>query len=101
MKDKSIHFILGKSGYGKEYHESFIKEINGDKVYCLEYDKETLKDMVIEKQEEIKELKDIIKEVRELVIQMKEDSHPYYDECLVDNSIRDILEIINKVDKDE
>ena len=47
--------------------ELFIKEINGNKVYCLEYDKETLKDMVIEKQEENKELKSIIKEAREYI----------------------------------
>ena len=86
MKDKGVHFM---------------KEINGDKVYCLEYDKETLRDMIIEKQEEIERLNNIIKEVRELVIQMKEDHCGYYDECLVDNSIRDILEIIDKVDKDE
>ena len=47
--------------------ELFIKEINGNKVYCLEYDKETLKDMVIEKQEEIEELKSIIDKAKEYI----------------------------------
>ena len=47
--------------------ELFIKEINGNKVYCLEYDKETLKDMVIEKQEENEELKSIIDKAKEYI----------------------------------
>ena len=29
----------------------FLKEINGEKVFCLEYDKETLKDLCLEYQE--------------------------------------------------
>ncbi len=37
--------------------ERFMKEFNGVKIFALEYDKETLKDMVIEKQEEIEDLK--------------------------------------------
>lgn len=37
--------------------ERFMKDFNGEKIFSLEYDKETLKDMVIEKQEEIKDLK--------------------------------------------
>lgn len=47
--------------------ELFIKEINGNKVYCLEYDKETLKDIVIEKQEENEELKSIINKAIEYI----------------------------------
>ena len=33
--------------------EKFMKEFNGEKIFCLEYDKETLKDMVCELQEKI------------------------------------------------
>lgn len=36
--------------------EKFMKDFNGSKVFSLEYDKETLKDMVLEKQEEIERL---------------------------------------------
>lgn len=37
--------------------ERFMKDFNGEKIFSLEYDKETLKDMVLEKQEEIEDLK--------------------------------------------
>lgn len=37
-----------------------MKDFNGEKVFSLEYDKETLKDMVLEKQEEIEKLNNII-----------------------------------------
>lgn len=36
--------------------EKFMKDFNGEKMFSLEYDKETLKDMVLEKQEEIERL---------------------------------------------
>lgn len=39
-----------------------MKNFNGDKIFCLEYDKETLKDMVLNKQEEIERLNNIINE---------------------------------------
>ena len=45
----------------------YMKNFNGEKVFSLEYDKETLRDMVIEKQEEIERLNSIIKEVREYI----------------------------------
>ena len=37
--------------------ERYMKNFNGEKVFSLEYDKETLKDMVLELQEEIKRLR--------------------------------------------
>ena len=49
---------------------------------------------------ENKQLNSIIKEVRKLVVKLKEDNTSYYDECLVDNFIRDSLEILDKADKD-
>ena len=33
--------------------EKYMKDFNGEKIFCLEYDKDTLKDMVLSKQEEI------------------------------------------------
>ena len=41
----------------------YMKNFNGEKVFSLEYDKETLRDMVIEKQEEIERLNNIINEL--------------------------------------
>ena len=43
-------------------NDRFMKDFSGTKVFSLEYDKETLKDMVLEKQEEIERLNNIIKE---------------------------------------
>lgn len=37
-----------------------MKNFNGQKVFSLEYDKETLKDMVLDKQEEIERQKEVI-----------------------------------------
>lgn len=47
----------------------YMKDFNGEKIFSLEYDKETLRDMVIDKQEEIERLNNIIKEARELLNQ--------------------------------
>ena len=48
-KDKEIEYL--------KKNQRLKKDFNGEKIFCLEYDKETLRDMVLEKQEEIKELK--------------------------------------------
>lgn len=48
--------------------ERFMKNFNGEKIFSLEYDKETLRDMVLDKQEEIERLHTIIKEVREYIM---------------------------------
>ena len=45
----------------------FMKDFNGEKIFCLEYDKETLKDIVIEKQEEIERLNNIINELERYI----------------------------------
>lgn len=34
--------------------ELYMKNFNGEKIFSLEYDKETLRDMVLDKQEELK-----------------------------------------------
>lgn len=41
--------------------DPFMKDYNGMKVFSLEYDKETLKDMVLEKQEKLEKLEKFIK----------------------------------------
>lgn len=79
-----------------------MKDFNGEKIFCLEYDKETLKDMVIEKQEEIERLNNIIKEAIEYLkekaiydVDMKEFCRDlYYYDCL------DLLNIL-KGDKND
>lgn len=53
----------------------YMKNFNGEKVFSLEYDKETLRDMVIEKQEEIERLHSIIKEVREYIDYFLKEGH--------------------------
>lgn len=39
----------------------YMKSFNGDKIFSLEYDKETLRDMIIDKQEEIESLQHELK----------------------------------------
>lgn len=47
--------------------DKYMKDFNGEKIFCLEYDKETLKDMVIDKQEEIERLNNIIDKAIEYI----------------------------------
>ena len=47
--------------------ERFMKDFNGSKVFSLEYDKETLRDMVLEKQEEIERLHNIINQLEKWI----------------------------------
>ena len=42
-----------------------MKNFNGEKIFSLEYDKETLRDMVIDLQNQLQQEENIIKEVRE------------------------------------
>lgn len=56
--------------------ELFMKDFNGEKVFCLGNDKETLKDMVFylqekleEKDKEIESLKEELKEYRKPIMQ--------------------------------
>ena len=48
--------------------ERFMKDFNGEKVFSLEYDKETLKDMVLDKQGEIERLNNIITELEKFIV---------------------------------
>lgn len=55
-KAEAIEVVLKEIEYLKK-NQRLKKDFNGEKIFCLEYDKETLRDMVLEQQEEIKELK--------------------------------------------
>lgn len=92
----------------------YMKDFNGEKIFSLEYDKETLKDMVLEKQEEIERLNtdkeqlnslvnscqeeirrllSIIKEVRELTEMLyKNEANIFYK-----GTYKKQLEILDKV----
>ena len=50
----------------------FMKNFSGEKIFSLEYDKETLRDMVIAKQEEIEKLKLELSGYRQAILQDKE-----------------------------
>lgn len=45
----------------------YMKNFNGDKIFSLEYDKETLRDMIIDKQQEIERLQTIINEIKAII----------------------------------
>ena len=73
--------------------ELFIKDFNGEKVFSLEYDKETLKDMVIEKQQEIERLNNIIK-IMENYLELIYDLGYDYDGL---TEVGDLQDLINEL----
>jgi len=76
----------------------YMKDFNGEQIFSLEYDKETLRDMVLDKQKEINDLRNIIKEVREYIekhIAMFKNG-----DMLVDMNIDELLEILDKENQD-
>ena len=40
--------------------EKYMKSFNGEKIFCLEYDKETLKDMVLDLQQKLEQLENTL-----------------------------------------
>ena len=62
-------------------------------VFSLEYDKETLRDMVLELQEENKKQKEVIDKAIKYIKSYKTDYSPYE---LSDYNIRQILDILKK-----
>lgn len=77
-----------------------MKDFNGEKIFCLEYDKETLKDMVIEKQEENEELKSIINKAIEYIedrLYVNKETGEYVLTHTFDNSnLYKLLKILDK-----
>ena len=61
MSNKII--IIGEIKMSKE---KFMKNYNGEKIFSLEYDKETLKDMVLELQEEKEQIKMLRRSIKKL-----------------------------------
>ena len=64
-------------------------------IFSLEYDKETLRDMVLELQEENKNQKEVIDKAIKYIKSYKTDYSPYE---LSDYNIRQILDILKKED---
>lgn len=58
--------------------ELFMKKFGDETVFCLEYDKETLRDMVLELQEENKRLKDKLSKIETLIINHNCDTGDIY-----------------------
>lgn len=100
---QAIEVVLKEIEYLKK-NQRYKKDFNGDKIFCLEYDKETLRDMVLEKQEEIKELKSnsIPKDkIRELIkkdseidkVEFEDDEDLNYERKIIDvDYIEELLE---------
>ena len=83
---QAIEVVLKEIEYLKK-NQKYKKDFNGEKIFCLEYDKETLRDMVLEKQEKIKELKSnsIPKEkIREYIKEKEEEK-----ECVKNISLEE------------
>lgn len=79
----------------------YMKDFNGEKIFSLEYDKETLKDMVLDLQNQLQQKENNIKEVREYIennISGRNDGHFH---CNFDGSVFDILEILDKENQDD
>lgn len=75
--------------------QRFHKNFNGEQIFCLENDKETFKDMVLELQERIDKSIGYIKE------HIRQDAeYPYYMEMLVEEK-DELLNILQGEDKDE
>ena len=81
--------------------DKFIK--NG--VFSLEYDKETLRDMVLELQEENKRLKDKLSKIETLIINHNCDTgdiyYKYNSKFLKSELKQRILDILNEVKNNE
>ena len=79
--------------------DKFMK--NG--VFSLEYDKETLRDMVLELQEENKRLKDKLSKIETLIINHNCDTgdiyYKYNNRCVKSELKQRILEIVYEVSK--
>lgn len=77
--------------------EKYMKDFNGEKIFCLEYDKETLRDMVIYRQEEIEKLENIIKELKiKFYETFRINQNGSY--TITETDYKDIEEILDKVE---
>ena len=79
----------------------YMKNFNGEKVFSLEYDKETLRDLVLEYQKEIERLNNIIKEAKRYIedkyaVILADDLFLDHDERIERKRLLELLEILDK-----
>lgn len=89
--------------------EKYIKSFNGEKIFCLEYDKETLKDMVLDLQQRVEQLEkksEILEENNQLLIHQKQQMYDDLDKISdekeqLENIIKDLLKDIEIISECE
>ena len=76
--------------------ERFMKDFNGEKIFSLEYDKETLKDMVLELQEEKEQIKIWLKEQSERLHNIAGDNFTTVGQAVYEEVLKKIEEVENE-----
>lgn len=77
--------------------EKFMKDFNGEKIFSLEYDKETLKDMVLELQEEKEQIKIWLKEQSERLHNIAGDNFTTVGQAVYEEVLKKIEEVENEI----
>ena len=88
-KDKLLDYITNlqeENEYLKK-HQRFHKKFGNDYIFCVEGDKETYKDLLLEKQEELEDYKSRIEKAVE-----------YMNNTFNITSIKDMFDIMNKLE---
>ena len=76
--------------------EKFMKVFNGEKIFSLEYDKETLKDMVLELQEQKEQIKIWLKEQSEKLHNIAGDNFTTVGSAVYEEVLKKIEEVENE-----
>lgn len=76
--------------------EKFMKDFNGEKIFSLEYDKETLKDMVLELQEQKEQIKIWLKESSERLHNIAGDNFTTVGQEVYEEVLKKIEEVENE-----
>lgn len=76
--------------------EKFMKDFNGEKIFSLEYDKETLKDMVLELQEQKEQIKIWLKEQSERLHNITGKNFTTVGQAVYEEVLKKIEEIENE-----
>ncbi len=76
--------------------EKFMKDFNGEKIYSLEYDKETLRDMVLELQEQKEQIKIWLKEQSERLHNIAGDNFTTVGQAVYEEVLKKIEEVENE-----
>ena len=75
--------------------EKFMKDFNGEKIFSLEYDKETLKDMVLELQKQKEQIKIWLKEQSERLHNIAGDNFTTVGQAVYKEVLKKIEEVEN------